>query len=402
MVIRNLIVLAAGVALAYVSAAAAIASSLASANPVVAASMPAGSGMAKARLARLLVARDAAYEQRGDGSGVGEFPTAISPGALRLARSAYREEPLATDALTTIALDYNARQESSKARELFGYIQEITKRDEVVSLWLALDSARRNDVGGAMTYFDQLLRTSSASRGVLLRRLAAFSASPQLRGALLEKIRSNPPWLPEFWAAGVVDPATAVAVGQILKSLAPNVVVDASVKERLAVNLLQSGNETLAQDLYRAFAQSAARGLVDNPNFDAPSFFPPIDWQAYSTGSYSAEISPAEKAMFVSATGYPAGVAARQFVRLDPGSYRLVVTSRLFAVSEGEGVDVKLSCRLDSALAPIILRLVNGTAAREFTRPRSCAGYFLDVEPVTKENTAGFDAEILSIDIARI
>lgn len=399
---RKLVILGLGAALAYLSAVAATANAIVSANPDLAASMPLGSGMAQARLARVQIGRKMARDQEATASPPSDFPAEVDRSVVDLAKRAYRDEPLATDAIGSLAIAANADADANSARRLFGQVHEITRRDEAVSLWLALDAARRGRVDDAMTYFDELLRTSSASRALLLQRLAVVSADPKLRGSLAQKLRANPPWLSEFWDAGSATEAGAQAIGQLVRDLAPNVAMSATAKERLALNLLAGGHASLAEDIYERLSNAGPKPTVANAKFRQPSVFPPIDWQTYSTGDFSAEIMPAEGVMYVGATGYPADVAARQFVVLQPGRYRLGASARLFSLGEGEQVLVRLSCRLGGSWQPVQLRLTQGTASVDFSASTACAGYFLDVVPVTTEGTQGFDAEVTGITIDRL
>lgn len=358
--------------------------------------------MAQARLARVQLAREMTGDQTRDRVAAKDFPSKVNPETVTLARKAYREEPLAVDALSIIAIAYNAQGRDVAARSTFAHVHTLSRRDETASLWLALDAARRDDVRRSIGYFDELLRTSSVSRGLLLQRLAVSSGVPQLRGALLEKIRANPPWLSEFWTVGSSNEASAQPIGQLVQALGPEAKLTPEAREALAVNLLKRGDILLARNIYRAFSGAQTIPLVINFRFQQPSYFPPIDWQTYSTGNYSAEIAPSDAVMYVSATGYPGAVAARQFVSLSPGRYRLAASGRLFALGEDERVLVRLSCRLDASLKPVELTLAQGASMVEFVAPAGCAGYFLDVVPVTSEGTSGFDAEITSIDITRL
>lgn len=407
MTLKNITLLVSACALAVLSGAAAFGSSVGRFRPELAIGIPVGDGPVLATAAQLRLAQSA------NSGGMAAqkdalFPKNVDDDVLTLAQRAFEIEPMSVDAITIMALAAYGAGHTENARELFEQGTAISRRNSLANLWLAQDAALRGRVKETLRYFDQLLRTSRESRPLLLEQFALATVDRSFRGEMANLLRKEPPWAKEFWEiAPNVKPAAA-SVGELRLTLAgTGKSFDRYSDERIAVNLIDTGNADLAMRLYRAIAdtpEASAGVILRNADFSHPRQFPPIDWQTFSSGDRGSEIVPADSLLFLFAINGPEAAVARQFVLLPTGTYAISARMRSTSRAAKDSVSLKIYCSQQSGAGlSIVVPLGEGTTRRIFEIPAdSCHERWLDILTEPEEGSPGFDAELDFVKIERV
>lgn len=401
----QVLITAATLAGAFYAATAATALALAAVNPGAASQMPIANGVALARAARFETGRAIQAAAEGKPPEQQQLSAVAIPLSTRTkALEAFRYEPLATDAVAVIALA-DASRDVAKSRSILQALHGMNKRDEAASLWLAQDAARRADIGATLRYFDEVLRTSSEARPLLLKQFAIATSDARFRSEMVRLIGARPPWADEFWAIGAETPQAATALAdlriRLMRSAGP---WDKRADQKLANALVEQGQFALARRLYEGAAGAqASRTVVKNPDFTLPSMMPPVDWETYATGELGSEISPQDGVLAGYASKAPGGVVARQWITLTQPRYRLRVNSRIFGRGEGDSAALVLTClETGNSAPPLTIDLNDGQTDRDFQVSSGCRNFWLDVRIVPAERSNGIDAEFDQISIVPV
>lgn len=387
---------------AAMAGATAIANSLMVTSPLAASAMPIANGQALARAARMdLVGILRREQERATHTSASLFPSQIPEATRARAMAAYKMEPLASQAITVLALA-DASRDPALGRTAFRLLHRLTKRDEAAVLWLAQDAAKRSDIPGTLIYFDEVLRTSSEARPLLLRNFAVATSDPQFRAQMARLVAAKPPWAGEFWTQAAEAPQAAAAVAELRMLLAGTTVkFDKQADQKIANSLISQGRYELAQRLYESTRGKPDRSTVKNADFASESVMPPVDWETYSIGDFGSEISPSDGILAAYATKAPGGVVARQWIVLNGTTHRVRVNSRIFGKGAGDEAALVISClEGGKQVAPQIIVLADGQTDRDFRSSPDCRNYWLDIRITPGDRSNGVDVEFDQISIA--
>jgi hypothetical protein len=225
----------------------------------------------------------------GDGRITGELAEKIAAGdpdnaqrtrATRLARQALINEPLATAALTALALNIQLSGNTTQARRLFVHSNSLSRRELGTRLWLIEDAVGRNDIAGALHHYDIALRTSKAAPDLLFPVLARAAANPDIAKPLAVMIARRPAW-GETFVRFLGSPGTEPTIGAaMLRRLAMIGYRVPGAAQTGVVNVLVSkGAFDEAWRYYVSIRPGAVRDRSRDPNFTAQLETPSVfDW----------------------------------------------------------------------------------------------------------------------------
>jgi hypothetical protein len=392
-----LAIAAATVALAGLSGSAALSMAFADPAPQIAARSPIAAGPAIAQLARLETVTSIDPKKVTAGE---LFPERLPPSSIRLARQAFSEEPLSSDALVVLALAANARGELRQAGALFEDVHRLTRRDLLASTWLAKKALEDRDMTAALDQFDEILRTTEEARADILQRFATATQDPEFSRALARLLRADPPWAAEFWQTASSVQGAAKPVGELRLELAKSGInFDPAADGALADQLVQAGEYNLAEDLYRSLAPppDAPGERVRNAHFTHQSVLPPVDWSVTSTGDYGAEIPRNGGALVFSSVTDTRALLARQWLGLPAGRYVLRAKS---VVTQEDGESGELYARLTCIGTEQFqdFALTGPNVARAFDTG-ICHNFWLDIIAAPSEGATDFDGSLKFISI---
>ena len=298
---------AAGLALAWVSASAAFTNALARRSPEAAAQLWPANGFAAASAASAILA-----EANAGRDGAAEL---IVPGGMRgLALRAITSEPASVQGVRNLALFHQANGNTARADTLMRLAVRLSARDTAANMWLVEAHLRSGEMDRALALIDATLRTDTSAGALLLPRLAQLLQQPGAGEVMFSLLQGDPPWGHDYWSA-VIEAGNAPAQAANLRAslhrqgarLAPG--HDARLIEQLVE----------AQGFAAAFALYAQAGGGDTQ-------FPPIDWKLAGGSGLAVSRSP-DGTIRASALGGGAGVVAQRLVEVPRGRYTLRIES---------------------------------------------------------------------------
>lgn len=381
----------AGVALAAVAAIQSIGVVFERSAPQVALALPFVSGKARASYADSLFAAQQAAAPNGQ-------PTSFDPAIVRQARTAFRSEPTAAEAVRILAFEQAARGNQASARRTMALAEQLTRRDTAANMWLARDRALQGDLSGALLYYDRTLRTDDAAAQLLIPMTVKLLQNADMVEPMARMLAQNPPWARDFWNQAVNDNDALANAAALRMRFPPRqealTDLDASLLRRLA----DTGQFDAAERLFRHLAPGRSAGSDLATGFTGAPVYPPFDWDLTSSGELGAGI--AHGTLQISALSSAFGVAARRLVPLDAGTYRLFAEVSAPRPPKGEAT-LELQCATGDPAAPLAtIDLANQTAAVVKLGP-GCRFYWLQVR-VNAPAGSGLDLTLTQAGLAPV
>lgn len=313
-------------------------------------------------------------------------PAALAK-AKQLALDSIERSPLEALAVRTLGLIASIEGDARKAERLMRYSNALSRRDLATQLWLINASVARNDVRSALGHFDVALRTSPASKDILLPILVNATEDANLLPEIVRLTAASPPWRGEFLYAAVDKGPDAGNVGKILAALSNSPRPPEPLLNRVMIGRLIT--ESRWDDAWRTYRTVKGRafeeGLVRNGSFQAADDMPPFDWlygQPDQIPADRASLDGGEMGLSFRTSG-ETGDIARQLLLLPPGRYRLSgrggvtgadsTTLPLWSVSCAEKTDASEYARGPLPATQGELRPFGG----EFIIPAGCRAQWL-------------------------
>lgn len=379
-----------GLAIAFVSGLSAMGSIAKNKAPQLAMGLQPANGFAAENLAAASV--NAAITANN-----GSFPNQVSPRAANLAMQAFLAEPATPEAVGVLAL----LEAGSERRKLMDKALLLSRRQQMVTLWMINDSAAREDITSILQHYDTMLRTSSSAASVIMPQIAAVLANEDFIQPLARLLATNPPWSSQFWAAVVGTPSAIGNAAQLRQLLYKPSEPGENYRDADLINALANDRQfAQAAGLYRLLkGEKKNAALLENHSFEKIPEYPPMDWQLMSTGEYGAAVS--EGKLQLSAIRNSGGLFARQIVDLPPKVLTIEVIGSDDLADDAQAF-LSLSCAeaKNNAPQPIRIALKNGTTRQQISNVNSgCRFYWLDISARASENGDGFDVSLNSISM---
>lgn len=332
------------------------------------------------------------------------LPNQLPANVLALSVAAYRQEPFAGDALVLLGVAAWGHKDPARARALVRGAWALSRRSSLASAWLLQDYGRQAQIRPLMAVYDSLLRTNSAARATLLQPIVQALAAPASVPVVKRLLEKDPPWQDEFWAA-LADTPAALANGALLRE---------QLRGRLRYNgrrddplFVAMARARLFPQVLRLYGAIAPRGavtagnLVKNGDFARDATGGPVDWAVFTDTDFGASIDRDRGQLIISSIDRGTGAVAQQLLDLTPGSYR--IAARLDSVSDTQGTPIalQLSCQKGAGSSNLDWSLRLGMNARTFTVRPDCRFFYLTVMVRAGAGSAGIDAALGSISVAR-
>jgi hypothetical protein len=249
------------------------------------------------------------------------------------ARLAYRLEPLALSAVTTLGIAADARGEAARAAATFTYAARLSRRNVEAQIWLIEHNVRRNDIAGALSHYNVLLSTSTEARPAFSGILINASSRPEIASALNRLLLTRPNWRDDFLTRFVFEGRDAAALATVSRRVFNSTVTaDREILLRVLARLVELARYDLAWDAYLDAMRQESGGRAPPPlrngDFASDQGLPPFDWRYPADGRLVPERRPAQEANRGFALYLPTdpgqdAETATQLVRLAAGSYEL-------------------------------------------------------------------------------
>ncbi|MBX3594744.1 hypothetical protein [Sphingomonas sp.] len=328
--------------------------------------------------------------------------------ADKIARKALVLDPTAVAAVATLGLAAQKNGNLAAARRDFAYANRLSRRDIQVQLWSIEDAVTRNDVEGALKFYDIALRTSKNTRDILFPILASAIEDEEIRQALVKTFALGPEWAPHFasYAAGEgPDPKSTALFFNALgrRGLAPSWPHQSTLINRL----FYSVSVEAAWSLYEVATPDARRDGLRDPAFrsvrGSPSQF---DWTPLHDDVIQASIlAGGDGGVFeYSAPTGVGGPVLQQILLLPPGKYRLEGRSAGIDQPDDALPYFQLKCREGAELGRIAVSrsaTMSGDFSGSVTVPARCPVQSLTLQIRPSDAIAGASGQILRVALRR-
>ena len=255
---------------------------------------------------------------------VDQSPAALTRSA-QMATQALAREPINVAALRTLGLIAAIRGDVIGAQARFAMVERLSRRDLATQLWWIEFEVARGSVPGALTYFDEALRTSPQSADILLPILASAVQEAPIATALAPFLASRPSYFRQFFIQASDTTPDIAQVSRIGRTLLNR--LDPDDQDLINRIILRYGRDGKYDNAWRVFVWASGRqpeNNVVNGDFDSPTPLRLFNWSPTENDALTAEISPRDgsNSLYLIAR-VSRGLATRQLVRLSAGRYQL-------------------------------------------------------------------------------
>jgi hypothetical protein len=295
------------------------------------------------------------------------------------------------------------------------FAESLSRRDLPTELWLIEANVQRNDIEGALTHYDRALRTSLLAGEVLYPVLVQAAGDRRVMLPVARLVGSRPLWWSDFAHRLVAESRSPAAIVTVIGALRLDPHIDGERDLLVAAfnKLIEERAYVSVAWLYRqatGLGDGSSAPLVRNGDFQSENRLPPFDWGLTDQSDLGGRMEPPpgggdDRALIITASNGARGEAARQFVVLPPGAYRL--TARVGNVA-GEANDlphILLFCLSGSRVLLDVRWPPTPPQGRpisqDFTVPAGCSAQWLQIVANGPLNGTAPESWIDAIAISR-
>ena len=330
----------------------------------------------------------------------GEFPKELDELTKHWAKLAFLHEPITPEAVAILAM----AQTGETRRALMLKALQLSRRENVVALWLIQDSANRKDLSAVLRYYDTMLRTTPANNALIISILVEALSNDSALGPFTEMLSTSPPWAATFWEKAAATPKAIVNAALLRKNLhRPEETVESYRDGALISALVAEMKFETATNLYNMItAPRTGNEIISNGFFKQRPQYPPLDWHLISTGSHGAFI--ANNTLQLSTLGKTGGLFARQLVKLPEAVFEIRMEMKTPIPTSAE-LFVSIACAEKIPNIPTVIRIPLSalvTKQKISTMATSCRYYWLDIAGRSIGNNVGMDVALESISMKEL
>ncbi|MBN8844751.1 MAG: hypothetical protein J0H88_16040 [Sphingomonadales bacterium] len=326
---------------------------------------------------------------------------------LRLARDAYRAEPLAASAIALHALSRTGKVETERQWSLIELAGKLTRRSLLVNISIVEAAARRRDDRKSFAWISRTMLTQSNAAMAYGKAMAAATARDGAVEALTGVLGPSPRWSDLYWQLVLGQPDSYVNASRLRIALAraPWKQTGIEPTDRDLVRVLANvGKFDEAQQLAHTLRPvDIARGnLLTNGYFSADPSFPPFDWELSTLGNLGASIDKGNKQLVISAISGASGSAVRQLVRLTPGNYRLKWSMTSNAPLPKSAISARIVCKEQTGTDALSFMTPLGAGRRHVNvkiPEGACRWYLLTIDVALPDDAMGVDIVITELSL---
>lgn len=332
---------------------------------------------------------------------------------LRLAKRAYRVEPLSSAALGLIIVSKDDKSPVGARRKLLGLAGKLSRRSSLITSASIEAAALEGNQKLFFSWLSRAILTDSRLRTSYIRAMADATAQDGAVEAMLPVLGSRPSWAKYYWAAVAwrtpsLANATTLRVAVSRPPWNQTEIMEADYL--LAKRLVDTGQFENARRLARLFEMqapdiSSTDNLLVNGNFARQPLLPPMDWALATSGHLGSSINTKSKRLTISVIAGAFGNAARQLVELESGNYRVAWTIESNEAMGNDSLSINLACAEKGEPKGRVpsLPLATGTHQAEVGVPeRACRWHWFTIDAHVPDDSAGFDASLSKLSLTRL
>jgi hypothetical protein len=331
-----------------------------------------------------------------------------------LAVKSLRRQALNSKALRVLSFVISDRGDQLPLDQVLQVATLVSRREVGVHFLMIEDRVAKNDVRGALKYYDLALKTSSESWPILIPKLVGALDEDEVRAELAPLIRSRPVWLQAFFTQAIRtsdDPTTVVKLittsggwpeGPVFHDLAYSVIRQLVEKRQL----LEAKQHYLTM-------KAVDPRLLSSPDFSANSLserYGILAWQLIGTssaGMTSTIGGQRTRGVALFAGAGDKAIVGRKLLFLGYGTYTLTVRFGDVEAPPGANVAFGMTCLGPTQTTPIWKsRAVSPGSLASFSSsiriPALCDAQNLDIEISGGLEQQATEIEIRSILLKRV
>ncbi|WP_145985956.1 hypothetical protein [Sphingopyxis sp. EG6] len=329
---------------------------------------------------------------------------------IRMARRAYRSEPLAASAVALQALSLTRNADSERAQALLELAGKLSRRSVLVNMSLVEAAAKRDDRRAFFAWLSRAMLTNSEASQAYGAAMATATAQDGAVEALTDVLGPKPRWADVYWELVIRRPESLGNAARIRIALAQKRWRQTEVQptdEALVLGLAGIGKFNEARQLAKALrpAEREKGNLLVNGSFAGDAALAPFDWRLAALGNLGASIDVRNGQLVVSAVGGANGSAAQQLVQLVPGKYRLAWTMSSNAPMSADAMKVRIFCAEPDVESPIgiLTPLLAGKRSKNIQiADRGCRWHWVSIDVALPDDALGIDAMISDLSLAPV
>ncbi|WP_374525846.1 hypothetical protein [Sphingopyxis sp.] len=334
----------------------------------------------------------------------------VSARELRWAREAYQSEPLAASAVALQALQLTGKADSERRWALLEAAGKLTRRNSLTNIMLIETAARRNDQRSFFTWISRTMLTGSSAGQAYATAMADATARDGAVKALIDVLGPNPRWSDLYWQLINGRPASFTNAAKLRIALTKKPWNQTAIKQNdgdLVQGLAGAGKFDEAWELADALRpRMASKGnVLADGSFTGAPLLAPFDWQLSTLGNLGALIDRRQKQLVISAVGGASGPAARQLVRLMPGTYRFAWSMASNAPVTDGALSFQIRCaeaNVPSA-TEVSIPLVAGKRYVDVkVADGACRWHWASIDVALPDDAMGVDAMLSSLSLAAV
>mgnify|MGYP002379305665 CR=1 FL=1 len=337
----------------------------------------------------------------------GDPNAVVNPDEVRLAKSAYRQEPLSIPALGLIADSMPNGKEGTERQALFELAGKLNRRNTLVNTELVKAAALRGDDRAFFAWLSRVMLVGKEAKTTYGAAMAEATARNGAVEALIPIIGERPGWADYYWGLVVRRPASLANAAQLRLAVAGAPWLQQEIMptdKTLLLNLVRDGHMDAAYKLAEGLGlgRSTKANLLYNGDFAISPELAPFDWQLSSQGNLGASVDPREKILAISAIGGARGSAARQLLKLAPGRYDLNWKVAADSAIDPGSLVVRIDCAergKDGAILPPVPVAAGEGKAVAVIPDDACQWYWFSLAVVIPDDVIGLDANVLHLSL---
>lgn len=315
----------------------------------------------------------------------------------QMAQRALRQDVTAVQAVVTLGLQAQMRNDVAKARQLFAYAQTLSRRDLQSQLWAIEDAVARNDIPAALRHYDIALTTTKSAPDILFPILTAALSERAVRQSLVAVFARHPIWAPGFIAYAAGSTGDPPAVAALLRALVrTGFPVSATAQTGVVNNLIVRGSFDEGWRYYASVRPGADRRRSRDIDFTADLETPSLlDWIPVNDAGITTSIR--ERVFDFGVPPSIGGVLLKQMQMLPAGTYRLDGQSREIEQAASALPYWVLTCQNGRELGRVIVpnsARSKGRFAGRFVVPSDCPVQTLSLVARASDDIAGVSGQI--------
>jgi hypothetical protein len=313
-----------------------------------------------------------------------------APAARALAAAALRRDATVVDAAAALGLSFALMGDGPHAERSFVYASRLSRRNVPSQLWLLERQVQRNNVPGALSHFDLILRTSPAMHAMLLPILTNASTEPAIATELNRILRGRPNWGPDFVSALLMQQSDPRALYRVTRGLLGT--GEPRQREQLSTLLTRLTDQSAFDLAWSAYLAARPERRAGGPglwngDFAREPGLAPFDWSFAGDASQIPERrirGGNDFALYLPTGATTDAESARQLVRLAPGRY--TVAALVGNVPQEPAARPRLTVRCAAAPSLELARMdfppgpaTGGRLAATFAVPGNCRYQWISV-----------------------